>query len=461
MKKGPIAQELQRIATSGMYRFFMPGHKGRGGADDLLGPVRPFDVTEISTTDNLYHAEGVIAHSEQQTAEIFGARAAYYCTNGCTGALHTALQLGRTRGRRFLLDRNCHKSIVNGAALFGLEVEFLMPQVDSVWGITHGYTAEQVENALKQHPADVVVITSPTYYSVVSDIAGISKVCKAHGALLIVDAAHGAHLGFCEQLPQAPWKCGADLVAISSHKTLPVLTQCACLLDCAGFSRSLVESCMAMTCSSSPSYLMMASLEYGARMMGERGEELLRGLAHSVQHTAQQLREIKGIEVLDKHEAQRRGMTIDPTRLVLRGVQAGWGGYDLADALESHGIVCEMADSQNVVLLPSVMTRRADLEALVQAVCCVTAHMGPGAPPGTDAAGTLPLPKRGMTMREALESPFTYLPLNQCRGHICGETKGLYPPGVCAVVPGEVLEGALYDYLVAHFHGNIRVVAQS
>lgn len=458
MDRGPIAQELARIAASRMHRFFMPGHKGRGGAEDLVGPVRPFDVTEISTTDNLYHAEGIIAQSERQTAAVFGACAAYYCTNGCTGVLHTALQLGRTRGRRLLLDRNCHKSVVHGAALFGLEVEFLMPQIEPAWGITCGYTAQQVAQALERHPSDMVLITSPTYYGVVSEIAGIAKVCREHGALLLVDCAHGAHLGFCGELPPAPWKCGADLVAISSHKTLPVLTQCACLLDCAGFSRPLVESCMAMTCSSSPSYLMMASLEYGARVMGERGEELLRGLAHSVQHTAKQLRELDGVEVLDETEAARCGLSIDPTRLVLRGVHRGWGGYALADALESHGVVCEMADSQNVVLLPSVMTRTADLEAVVQAVCRVTAQEGPGAPPGTDAAGAVPLPKRAMGLRQALESPFTYLPLEQCRGRICGETKGLYPPGVCAAVPGEVLEGAVYDYLQAHVTGNIRVV---
>lgn len=461
MERGPIAQELQRIGASRMHRFFMPGHKGRGAEDDLLGPVRPFDVTEISTTDNLYHAEGIIAQSEQQTAAIFGARAAYYCTNGCTGALHTAMQLGRTRGKRFLIDRNCHKSVVNGAALFGLDVEFLMPEIDPHWGITRGYTANQVEQALQAHPSDVVVITSPTYYGVVSDIAGIAQVCRAHGALLMVDCAHGAHLGFCEELPPAPWQCGADLTAISNHKTLPVITQCACLLDSTGFERSLVESYMAMTCSSSPSYLMMASLEYGAQVMGERGEQLLCGLTDSVRRAVQRLRDIPGVEVLGEQEAQACGLVIDPTRLVIRAVEKGWSGYALADALEARKVVCEMADSQNVVMLPSVMTREGDMEALTRAVSTVVRCEGPGAPPGTDAAGALPLPTQAMTMRQALESPFVYLPLSACRGRVCAETRGLYPPGVCAVVPGEVLDGALYEYLCAHFTGNIRVVEQS
>lgn len=457
MSEFPIAKELQRIAAGQDLRFYMPGHKGCPAEECLVGALHPYDVTEISTTDNLYHAEGIIQNSQEETARIFGCGQAFYCTNGSTGALHTMLLMIKQRGGRLLVDRNCHKSVLHGAMMFQLQVDFLLPLLLEEFGITGGYRASQVEEALSKGQYDGVLITSPTYYGAISDIQGIAPICHAHGAWLLVDGAHGAHLGFDEESPLPPWKLGADLVAVSAHKTLPALTQTAYLFAAAHVDGSEVQRCMSVTNSSSPSYLMMASLEYAARFMEKEGASRTAALRKNCKTTIQRINATGRCCALGEDITEKHGFLWDFTRIILNTRKILLSGYELYDILEVNHMVCEMADRENVVVLPSVMTQEKELnrlaEFLEQQQFSLARQEGEKNP-------ILHLPPRAMPLWQAFYSPWEEVPVEQAQGRVSAETKGIYPPGVCMLAPGEVIDEAMQHWLQQTFPGMIKVVKQ-
>ncbi|MGI6030285.1 MAG: aminotransferase class I/II-fold pyridoxal phosphate-dependent enzyme [Eubacteriales bacterium] len=447
----PLTQQLRNLAQQAPVRFFMPGHKGRGGSENLLDGVLPYDVTELPDTDDLYQPEGVLALSQRMAARAMKAPQVFYCTNGCTGALHTALQLAARRGRRMLVDRNCHKSVIHGGILLDLEMEFLQPDVLPGFGITAGYTAQQVEKQLAEKEFSAVVLTSPTYYGVVSRLEEIAQACHAHGALLVVDAAHGSHFPFHPALPAPPWLCGADLTAVSNHKTQPVLTQAACLVTSEAFDPEEVRRAMSLTCSSSPSYLLMASLEQGVAQMAEEGQQRLEILMEECARVRKAVRQQGRLIPLESGP----DVCIDPTRLVIQG--GSFGGYGLYQRLMEQEIWCEMADTRNVVILPSIHNTGEDFYKLEKALLTAGAEAEPSP---DEPVEWMPMARRVMPLRQAWQAPFESVPLEQAEGRICGETKGVYPPGVCVLTPGERIDSSVYRYINDRFTGTIRVIKE-
>ena len=268
MAQNKISEMLDGVAC---YPFHMPGHK-RNTA--LTGDDFPYgrDITEIAGSDNLHDASGVILSECERAARLWGAASAHILVNGSTCGILAAIRAYAGHDRGVVVARNCHKSVYNGIELCRLQPTYIYPAIDPESGICASITPAEVESALAKAPdAKLVIVTSPTYEGVISDIAGIAAVAHAHGALLLVDAAHGAHLGFFD-FPAHPVSLGADVVICSLHKTLPAPTQTALALIGKGCPDPGALACqLAVFETSSPSYVLMEQAARCIRLLEQRG----------------------------------------------------------------------------------------------------------------------------------------------------------------------------------------------
>ncbi len=370
--KMELYERLTAYGRTDACPFHMPGHK-RNGDRFFFGNPFSFDITEIDGFDNLHHATGILKEAMEQAADIYGSERSYFLVNGSSSGLLTAISACVSRGGRLLVARNCHKAVYHGIFLRGLKPSYLCPEGLADWGAAGAVTAEMVETALKKNPeAEAVLLTSPTYEGICSDIGSIAEISHAHGIPLIVDSAHGAHLPFMEkqnpsgtaEFPASALSKGADLVVESLHKTLPSLTQTAILHKKSGLvDEARLEYYLQVYQSSSPSYVLMASIDnclsymdgkegkaameaYGAALSALR--ENIAGLAHIHLMTERESR-VPGTE---NREAERN-VYYDPSKIVIRA--DGIGGTALYDCLRlSYHIQPEMCTETYVILMTSV-----------------------------------------------------------------------------------------------------------
>lgn len=425
----PICDFVRRYADAGMLRLHMPGHKGV----PLLGP-EPLDITEISGADSLFEADGIIAESERNASAIFGAHT-FYSTEGSSLCIRTMLALAMQstpkRGKKplILAARNAHKSFLSAVALLDLEVEWIRPKnSDSYLSCT--VDADGLERRLRgaAEKPDALYLTSPDYLGHRADIATIAEICHRHGVLLLVDNAHGAYLKF---LPSSehPIDLGADLCCDSAHKTLPTLTGCAYLHISDNAPARLIDqvkSTMALFASTSPSYLLLQSLDALNR---ELAEEYPKRLAAFLKAAGPYRSALEGAGyVLCGNE---------PLKWTISAKHYGYTGTEMAKALEKSGIVCEFYDCDHCVLMLSPALDAEGLDRLYGALSAL---------PRRDAikgdAPALCHPVRVCSPREAALSPCETLPLSRCVGHVLARDTVACPPAVPIVVCGERIDEA-------------------
>lgn len=311
-----LDQALEAYGKSDVYPFHMPGHK----RNPLPFPeVYGIDITEIDGFDNLHHAEGILKEAQQRAADLYGSAHCYYLVNGSTcGILASICAAVKKRGR-ILVARNSHKAVYHALFLSELTAEYLYPAVTEC-GIQGQITPRQVEDALKKDPeTSAVVITSPTYEGVISDIEGIAKVAHVHGIPLIVDSAHGAHLGFGGEFPQNAVRLGADAVIESLHKTLPSFTQTALLhLNSDLISKSRIEKYLGIYETSSPSYILMAGMEVCIRTVKEHGAELFDNYRHELNKFYKNCEDLKRLHVMTgKDLSKEEAFAWDDSKIVI------------------------------------------------------------------------------------------------------------------------------------------------
>jgi len=381
----PLYTALKRFADENPLRMCMPGHKGKL-------PGCALDFTELGPTGNLYEGGEPFESAQALWAEAFGFEHCQFLTGGSTQGVHTALALCCKPGDRVLLDRGCHKSAFAALALLDAEPVWLWDLKD-----------------LERHPEiKTVCITSPTYYGKLSDISEISRMVHGNGGKLIVDGAHGAHLPFLG----VDAFSGADLVTASAHKTLPALGQAA-LLFYQNFSPEEVRRKAALYGSSSPSYLMTASMDWARDWMQRGGKEEYRRVA---ERAARWRKKFPAL----------RTEPLDPLRLTLTSPD----GNRAAALLERENIFVEMSDRGHLVLILTGMDSEEDLDRLERALEKLPLGPAPDLPP-------VPRPERAASQREALFSRTEWLPLERCAGRIAAEPLAPYPPGIPVVAPGE------------------------
>ncbi len=448
-----LLEWLEEYASSDYYPFHMPGHKRNMPQE--IGPLKQVafsDITEIEGFDNLHRSEGILKEAKERAASVFGAEETFFLVNGSTAGILTALSAAARQGSRVLVARNCHRSVYHTIYLRRLEPVYLYPGVVGGWGIADAVLPEQVEEALMRYPdTAAVVITSPTYDGVVSDVEAIAAAAHRRGIPLIVDAAHGAHLGFARGWPESPVRQGADLVIQSLHKTLPALTQTA-LLHANGdrIDRERIRRFEEIYQTSSPSYLLMGSIDACVRLMEAKGRQTMEAFSLLLDEFHAGLAGLDQI-VLSGREIMRQGRMkdYDEGKLLIAAQGTGlWGGFLYKEMLARYHLQMEMAGDSYVTAILTPWDKEEGLMRLSDALWDLDKRMSQGRvpkgvwmAPGCGEDGNLPYPilQPSVPLYEALEAPRMMCPLSEAAGRSASDYVNLYPPGIPLAVPGEFL----------------------
>ncbi len=431
--KTPLYNRLSEHDKLDRSSFHTPGHKCAGFFPENLLRL---DYTELPDTDALYEASGVILESEKLLSQLFGTKRSLISAGGCSLAIQAMMKTARDRGEKILCVRNAHRSAVNAMALLGIEPVWLTPQGNN--GYTCRADPNEIEALLKMH-ADISAcyITSPSYYGELSDIASIAEVCHQYDTLLLVDNAHGSHLAFMKE-NQHPITLGADMSACSLHKTMPVLTGGAALNIGNEALCENAKSAMSLFGSTSPSYIIMSSVDLCIDYMlsGSGKADYLR-----CEEKVTELKSLAG----EKGIIQPEGVC-DPLRLTLNTACAGIVGEEKQTAyFASHGIDCEFCDGENAVLIFTPFNSERDFERVRNVIESMSVSHK------KSEQFFMPyIPKKVLSLREAILSPSETVSLSEAAGRIAADTACPCPPGVPVVMPGERIDETAAQILTTH-----------
>lgn len=442
-KESDLLAMLQGNAENGAYPFHMPGHKRN---TTLLGTELPYalDVTEIDGFDDLHAPSGILADLQVRLAHLYGAKNSFALVGGSTCGILAGIASVCRRGDRILLARNCHKSVYNAVELLGLLPIYIQPPVDPVSGIAGSVPPESVRAVLDAHKEiRLAVVTSPTYDGVISDIRAIAQIVHGRDIPLLVDAAHGAHLAFTEQKAHCAVTCGADVVIQSLHKTLPALTQCAAAhIGGDLVSPSVFAKYLSVFETSSPSYVLLASVSACVQFLEENAESAFAAYAERLAHFSASCLELADLFVLCKGRDTLRAhpafFDFDAGKLPIVTARTALDGTALCKRLRREfALESEMAAFSYALCMTSVCDTDAGFLRLSDALLAIDRTVSSRAP---SDFGTPPLPKVRLSPYEASLRTARPLPLHACIGKISAQTLWFYPPGVPILVAGEEID---------------------
>lgn len=449
---------LERLeAHEGYLSLHMPGHKENEALAPYLKALGArLDITELPEFDDLHDPTGILKEGMEKAARLWGARRSFFQVNGSTGGLLAAIRAATRRGDRILMARHCHKAIYHAAELCGLEPVFLMPPV--VEGISASITPEMVREALRAHPdCRLLVYPSPTYDGVLSDTAGICAAAHEKGVPVLVDEAHGAHLGLWPGFPKNAVQQGADLVVASLHKMLPSLTQTA-ILHVGGGSIPLpeVRRQTGIFQSSSPSYLLMASMDSCVRFLETQGEAAFAAWDRRLRELRQGLRGMERLRLLEPEENPAI-FAMDPAKLLLSTRGSNLTGVELKKRLrEEYQIELEMALEDYAVAMTGLGSDDAMAPRLIQALRALDAACEAGEEKA--AAEPLHLPPRKLSLEDASRSGGGLTFLYDAMGKVSGEYIWAYPPGIPLVTPGEEITTDLVETVERLYRAGVKLI---
>lgn len=457
-----LDQKLEAYAKSGIYPFHMPGHKRM----PLPAPdAYSIDITEIDGFDDLHHADGILKESMERAAGLYGAKKSYYLVNGSTCGILAAISAAVPQGGGILMARNAHKSAYHAAYLRNLSTAYLNP-VRTEFGIFGAVRPDEVEEALQKIPGiRAVLITSPTYEGVVSDVAQIAEISHAHKIPLIVDEAHGAHFGFHPAFPQTAVRLGADIVIESMHKTLPSLTQTALLhVSSDAVSPEAVDFFINIYETSSPSYVLLAGMDRCISLLSGRGEELFSTYYERLSSFYRSAEGLKKLHVMQKTDFSRREIfDLDLSKIVISTRNTNLTGEDVYQKLRlDYRLQMEFSAGPYVLGMTGIMDRDEGFRRLLDALFEIdgAASFEKGRVQEWTKQLYMPKKKR-MQMHEAKRRPARRVSYDEAIGQISAAMAYLYPPGIPILLPGEEIDGNLIKIIRASagIRQNLRGIA--
>ncbi|NMG21597.1 aminotransferase class I/II-fold pyridoxal phosphate-dependent enzyme [Brasilonema bromeliae] len=470
----PLLDSLKACAERPHAPFYTPGHKrGQGiskSLTDVFGKaVFRADLPELAELDNLFAPSGVIQQAQQLAAEAFGASQTWFLVNGSTCGIEAAILATCGTGDKIILPRNVHSSAIASLILSGAIPIFIHPEYDSVLDIAHSITPTAVQAALEQHlDAKAVLMVYPTYYGVCGDVRAIASLAHQHNIPLIVDEAHGAHFAFHPQLPTPALAAGADITVQSIHKVLGALTQ-ASMLHVQGNRIDIdrVSKALQLVQSTSPSYLLLASLDAARQQMALYGQELMSRTLELAQEARTRISQIPGLSVLENPptslikggkggNGESPGfVALDKTRLTVTVSRLGLTGFEAEEILNDKlGVTAEFSSLLHLTFIISFGNTQKDIEQLVQAFSTLSKEYRKTPSPAysllmSEGKDLFSITRNSIHLspREAFFAPTETSPFKETSKRICAEIICPYPPGIPILMPGEIISPCALEYL--------------
>ncbi|HIV16656.1 MAG TPA: aminotransferase class I/II-fold pyridoxal phosphate-dependent enzyme [Candidatus Alectryocaccobium stercorigallinarum] len=448
----PLAEALDGFIAGEPAYFCIPGHRFSNGIPDGLkkrfgeGAFK-YDLTEANGLDDLHAASGAIKEAQDLAAQLYSADRTWFLVNGTTCGNEALMLAAARENEEVIVARNVHKSVISGLVLSGAKPVWILPETDPGFGFSTTVSPDKLKKTIEQHRgAKAVFIVSPTYYGVNSDIGALAEICHENNIPLIVDEAHGAHLYFNERFPKGALGLGADAVVMSTHKTLNSMTQSSMLhIKGSRIDERRIDAALKMTMSSSPSYVLMTSLDAARAQMAECGHEILQSAFGLSMKLRQELSSISGIEVFGGSDAGSLLFNrIDMSRVVFSGVRLGLSGYELSDIFfDKYSVALEMADGICCVAVVTGANKRSETDRLVNALRDISSEYADKAGKNDKIkykAGPGVLPKMKLTPREAFFAEYEMIKPEKALGRISAQSVSIYPPGIPAINAGEVID---------------------
>jgi arginine decarboxylase len=453
----PLLSALKQSAHRKHAAFYAPGHKqGQGvgqNLQDLMGKqVFQADLPELPELDNLFAPTGVIAAAQELAAQTFGATKTWFLINGSTAGIMAAILATCGMGEKILLPRNIHQSAIAGLILAGAMPIFINPEYDPSEGLAYNVTPEAVKQGLQQHPdTKAVMMLHPTYQGVCSDLKAIADLVHSYQIPLLVDEAHGAHFAFHGSLPPAALSLGADLTVQSTHKTLSAMTQASMLhLQGDRVYSQRISKALQLVQSTSPSYLLLASLDAARQQMATAGQELMSQTIALATEARNKIAAIPHLSVLNP-KIQPGCKDLDPTRLTINVSQLGITGFAADEILhEQLGVTCELPLLQHLTFIISLGNTQENIRQLIGAFLALSSqpsaisHQASSIKHQPSAISLDPAP---VSPRQAYFMSTETVPLEQASDRLCGELICPYPPGIALLMPGELITREAVEYL--------------
>lgn len=452
-ERAPIYEALEKLKQSRIVPFDVPGHKrGRGNPEltELLGEkCVSIDVNSMKPLDNLIHPISVIREAEELAAEAFGAAHAFLMVGGTTSAVQSMVLSVAKRGGKIILPRNVHRSVMGAMVLCGAIPVYVNPEGDNRLGISLGMSVDAVKKAILENPdAKAILVNNPTYYGICSDLRTIVNLAHENGMLCLVDEAHGTHFYFGDNMPVSAMAAGADMSAVSMHKSGGSLTQSSLLLIGSSMGEGHVRQIINLTQTTSGSYLLLSSLDISRRNLALRGRESFAKVIEMAEYARSEVNRIGGYYAFSKEIINGDSVfDFDVTKLSINTLDVGLAGIEVYDYLrDEYDIQIEFGDLGNILAYFSIGDRRREVERLVSALSEIRRRFG------KNKAGLMKQeyiePVVVVTPQEAFYADKESIPIEDTLGRVCNEFVMCYPPGIPIIAPGERITDEVLDYII-------------
>lgn len=450
--KAPVLEAMTQHLQNRVVPFDVPGHKGgRGNSEltDFLGKsCLKADVNSMKPLDNLCHPVSVIKEAQDLAAEAFGAKTAFFIVNGTTGSVQTMIMTACKSGDKIIMPRNVHRSAINALVVNGAVPVYVNPGTNKELGIPLGMSVENVKKAIAENPdAKAVLINNPTYYGVCSDLREIVRITHENNMLALVDEAHGTHFYFGENMPVSGMAAGADMAAVSMHKTGGSLTQSSILLCGSNINSDYVRQVINLTQTTSGSYLLISSLDIARKNLALNGKSIFYKTVQFAEYARNEINKLGGYYAFGNELCDNNAFyDFDKTKLSVHTRDIGLAGIEVYDILrDDYGIQIEFGDIGNILAIISAGDRALEIERLISSLSEIKRLYS------KDKTGMFDHeyinPEVITAPQKAFYSNKRSVPINQSSGMVCGEFVMCYPPGIPILAPGEKITDEIINYI--------------